>query len=1080
MKKHIKRISCLVMALVLTASLGVTAFAASNAITLSAASGAEVNDTTSAITAYMGESAATVALRAAVTTDYTDTLSRLYWSVADTAVASFPGTTVGNYNTTISAGATSAQLTLNSIGNTTLTVGNAAYFGTILTGTKTGRVYTLKVLQDTVTTVKISGPTTRTLAFGDSANLTASVTYTHGTTGSAVTWASSNEAVATVDANGTVKAVGLGTANITAVSKANGVTTSVPVAFTVNPKVTVSPTTLDMGVGGTGSLTATAQPAGTYTYTWTSSNTGAATVAQSGNPAAVTGVALGTSTITVTATSGVSTATATATVNVKPIATAIDIYQNTTKVTNTTVSMTRSPMQLKCVTTPADALGTMTWTSSDNSVLTVDSTGLVTTANNKNSTAVITCTLNDGTNTLSVSCTVQYTAYNPDVTVNLDGDQPYTFSAATAKNSQSAAAMIDTAVANVSGKNYNYILFGPENSYVGTLYTRELAGVAVSGTKIYRNTAGQLNTGDLYFVPSTPGTYSRTFAAYDALDNKIADCTLRLVVPDTINGAADVTYSVPVSSKLMMDEAGFTAFFKNATSQSNYLSSVEFTGVTYSNKAYPGYFLNNAQQFAPGNGVRYYTASYTGTANSGNNYLNRVSYNSPAVQCYLVVDFTCYGGANKNYESVTAKGQMYITVTGNAVRDISYSVSAGTPINLDAGDFVTEYMNALSVNSAGSFYIRFTGVPAMGSLYVGGSRQLTAANCQNYMLRVNYNGTGYSLSDTVYQPGNYSTGTDKAGYAAYDTTGKLLYTGDVDFIYGKSTVGTGVCYSEGREFYAADFPQSQSNYTVTFFQPAVGKLYLNYTPGSSAAVTGTMKFYIKDSAYGSYPVSDVTYMPPNGYSGKVSVAYTAVSPTGQTVTGTIELTAAQKTSSAYFDDVTAANTGAWSAPAVDYAGKWGLIKGTGGTSFSPQTTMTRGMVCTVLYRAAGSPAVKGTCPFTDVKYSDYFYTAVTWAYEKGIAGGVSSSSFAPNAPVTREQIAVLLRNFAGSLGMSTAASGTLVGYSDYGSVSPWARDAMSWAVGHGIISGTGANTLSPAGRASRAQVAVMLYRLLVD
>ena len=130
--------------------------------------------------------------------------------------------------------------------------------------------------------------------------------------------------------------------------------------------------------------------------------------------------------------------------------------------------------------------------------------------------------------------------------------------------------------------------------------------------------------------------------------------------------------------------------------------------------------------------------------------------------------------------------------------------------------------------------------------------------------------------------------------------------------------------------------------------------------------------------------------------------------------------------------------------------------------------------------AAGSPAVKGTCPFTDVKYSDYFYTAVTWAYEKGIAGGVSSSSFAPNAPVTREQIAVLLRNFAGSLGMSTAASGTLVGYSDYGSVSPWARDAMSWAVGHGIISGTGANTLSPAGRASRAQVAVMLYRLLVD
>jgi len=149
------------------------------------------------------------------------------------------------------------------------------------------------------------------------------------------------------------------------------------------------------------------------------------------------------------------------------------------------------------------------------------------------------------------------------------------------------------------------------------------------------------------------------------------------------------------------------------------------------------------------------------------------------------------------------------------------------------------------------------------------------------------------------------------------------------------------------------------------------------------------------------------------------------------------------------------------------------------TLFGPNSPMTRAQLVTVLYRATGSPQVTVTTNFTDLEVGSYYYNAVVWASLNGIVNGVSDTAFAPNTPVTRQQIAAILYRYAKFSGNLTANQGSLEAFEDRSSVEPYAVESMAWAVGEGIISGTTPTTLSPLDQATRAQVAVMLHRYLV-
>lgn len=170
----------------------------------------------------------------------------------------------------------------------------------------------------------------------------------------------------------------------------------------------------------------------------------------------------------------------------------------------------------------------------------------------------------------------------------------------------------------------------------------------------------------------------------------------------------------------------------------------------------------------------------------------------------------------------------------------------------------------------------------------------------------------------------------------------------------------------------------------------------------------------------------------------------------------------------------------WAHEAVTYVYDNDLMNGTDGSLFSPESTTTRAQVVTVLYRLAGQPAADWANPFWDVPASAWFHDAVTWAWESGITGGVSSTHFGAGNAVTREQLATFLYRYAQDQGYDTSARADLSGYSDAGLVSSYATEALSWANATGLITGTTATTLSPQGSATRAQVATILSRFCQD
>ena len=166
----------------------------------------------------------------------------------------------------------------------------------------------------------------------------------------------------------------------------------------------------------------------------------------------------------------------------------------------------------------------------------------------------------------------------------------------------------------------------------------------------------------------------------------------------------------------------------------------------------------------------------------------------------------------------------------------------------------------------------------------------------------------------------------------------------------------------------------------------------------------------------------------------------------------------------------------WYSNFVDYAYNHGLMTGTGSQSFSPNQTMTRGMLVTVIHAIAGKPAPTTSNHFADVKANDYFAPAVTWCYENGIVAGTGAKTFSPNQKVTREQMVTIMLRFADHTGADVSKRADLSGYKDASKIEGYAVDAFKWAVANGVVSGTSDNTLSPKAGAVRAQCAAVLQR----
>ncbi len=169
------------------------------------------------------------------------------------------------------------------------------------------------------------------------------------------------------------------------------------------------------------------------------------------------------------------------------------------------------------------------------------------------------------------------------------------------------------------------------------------------------------------------------------------------------------------------------------------------------------------------------------------------------------------------------------------------------------------------------------------------------------------------------------------------------------------------------------------------------------------------------------------------------------------------------------------DTTQWYHEGVDYVIEKGMMNGTGTNTFEPNATTTRGMIVTILYRLEKEPAA-GTSPFTDVDANQWYAKAVAWAAANGVVNGTSPTTFHPNDPITREQMAAILYRYASFKGYDVTQKADLAGFTDAAQISDYAKDPMAWANKAGLIGGVSATTLQPQGSAIRAQVATILMR----
>ncbi len=432
---------------------------------------------------------------------------------------------------------------------------------------------------------------------------------------------------------------------------------------------------------------------------------------------------------------------------------------------------------------------------------------------------------------------------------------------------------------------------------------------------------------------------------------------------------------------------------------------------------------------------------------------------------------------------------------GDESVDMEYSASFGGSVTFLESDFskafsgragekldyVTFAMNRATVVMNNKTYSLNDGSNAaiFGWAYTTSKATTKLSSTDKCYYQASY--TQLDLDEVTYVTGSYRTKyTVYLPYTAVGTSGSryegytaITVSGDDSITASGASMKTlGAADAVLRAYPNAAY--------VMFKQPAVSEGRLLYNFRSVAAQNYTAVDYSKDQFYLSGTsaknlyLDSVFFLPAADCSTQIRLAFTVYSTSGtQLGSGELTVRVASKTASSVFSDVNA-RTCSWAANAVDFMNEYGLVKGTGTSTFGWKGSMTRGDFVLILYRNAGSPSVYGVSnPFTDVKSTDYYYEAVLWAYRNNVVNGTSTTTFGPKGKITREQIASILWRLAGK----PVYSASLRSYTDYASVSDYAYDAMSWAVGSGYVKGSGAK-LSPKNNATRAEVAVMLHRYL--
>ena len=614
------------------------------------------------------------------------------------------------------------------------------------------------------------------------------------------------------------------------------------------------------------------------------------------------------------------------------------------------------------------------------------------------------------------------------------------------------------AIITITGENHINIVFNPTT-------------VKAGGTFTITGTPQEYVSGKLTNV--TGKTYTITWSSSDENIVKLSSKTSTNSSPSITatakaGGQVTIKAETTIGAKKYAAEVKFTVTVPEADTVSLTLGEndtyVQLDGsklaaaVKTAAKVTPSTFTFES----PANGTLYTSSAMSGTVSTTTKYsaseVSKMVYRPTRTTGTHTIRYAAYDGSAQ-----IATGTINVVTSASTVE---YHISANEKQQMVVSDFQRVYGSGLSTVTFGS------NTDTRGALYKGSTTSSGKVGSEAYSVS-----TGSNLLKNVCFIAGSTT-------SKYTVTIPFTANGSSGQMNGQLVVyvnDTHTLNSTGASFRSMGIaneltPDNATGSTyITIDRVVGGKLYSSYTSiKNCTALTskdfGSTKFYFSGS--GSL---DNLYILPLADSKSVEVSYTIDGSTK----GTLSFKVNQQTASSQFTDVSGSYK--WAANSVDFMYMNDIIKGNNTKNpklFGPGAKMTRAMLVTVLYRAAGEPTVTGiTNKFTDNKQGQYYYNAVLWASNMGIVNGATATTFDPNGNVTREQIAAILYRYEGS----PTVTGSLSGYPDQAQVSSFAVTAMQWAVGTGIITGVtsgGRTTLSAKGNATRAQVAVMLHRFL--
>lgn len=894
---------------------------------------------------------------------------------------------------------------------------------------------------------------------------TVSVTDANGTAVPNVTLSSDHDDIVSVINSSTIKALKVGSATITAMVTEGGETQTLgSVTITVQSGVSAiaADTSVEIDVDSlaTASLSVKLTGAASGDVLAVQSSDESVVTAQAG---AIT-LSDGSCTVTLTA---VKTGTATVTLSCGTATAQVAVTVKATK--DHTVTFEKQKLTVekgKTATNTAKATtgDTLTYASSSTAVATVDaSTGAVTGV--AAGTATITATVKNAYDVI-----VETASYTVEVA------DAYKIELSAAPSSLTAGS-----ASTVSATVYQY---KTERGYVPYQQSVELTWNA------YKESVADLggsNPSKAVTTTTSSGSSSVTLYTYATGTSKTAvqvPVTVSVTISGTTYQASPLSVSVsPASAPSFavheedyFDPDDFSEAVDGATGRyAGELSAITIEGSNGGSVYENGSRVSSSTKYYV-SGARnklisslYFRTSSTSTTNA---YFTYIGYDTDG-------DVIAAGKVTLGDESVDME---YSASFGGSVTFLesdfskAFSGKAGEKL-----DYVTFAMNRATVVMNNKTYSLNDGSNAaiFGWAYTTSKATTKLSSTDKCYYQASY--TQLDLDEVTYVTGSYRTKyTVYLPYTAVGTSGSryegytaITVSGDDSITASGASMKTlGAADAVLRAYPNAAY--------VMFKQPAVSEGRLLYNFRSVAAQNYTAVDYSKDQFYLSGTsaknlyLDSVFFLPAADCSTQIRLAFTVYGTSGtQLGSGELTVRVASKTASSVFSDVNA-RTCSWAANAVDFMNEYGLVKGTGTSTFGWKGSMTRGDFVLILYRNAGSPSVYGVSnPFTDVKSTDYYYEAVLWAYRNNVVNGTSTTTFGPKGKITREQIASILWRLAGK----PVYSASLRSYTDYASVSDYAYDAMSWAVGSGYVKGSGAK-LSPKNNATRAEVAVMLHRYL--